>query len=178
MKLAAMMMVGPGEQDRYLPLVLAALDRFCDVIVTEDGHDFFDHEGRARQRLLEKTMAADPSHILAIDADEFVTDGPALRKACESPCPVLTLNLLYQKARRPRMPGLFCWPGAVLSGCRIAVVSAGFGSRRTLVRIQPSRLSPRWGTMQEGQANSGDGIPLETGRGRKALEGSTPSPSA
>lgn len=50
--------------------------------------------------------------------------------------------------------------------------SAGFGNRRTLVQIQPSRLD-KW----KGKP-IGDGIPLEPGRGLNSLEGSTPSPSA
>lgn len=39
----------------------------------------FEHEGDARQRLLDWTLEAEPTHILAIDGDEFVTDGALLR---------------------------------------------------------------------------------------------------
>lgn len=41
--------------------------------------DFFAHEGDARQRLLEFTLRLEPTHVLAIDADEFVADGRGLR---------------------------------------------------------------------------------------------------
>lgn len=91
MKLVASMIMGPGERERYLPFVLASLATFCDDVILGDGSDFFEHEGRARQRLLDATLAANPTHILAIDCDELVSDGAALRAACESECPVLTL---------------------------------------------------------------------------------------
>ncbi len=38
----------------------------------------------ARNRLLKFTLDDWPTHILAIDADEFVGDGQAVRRACES----------------------------------------------------------------------------------------------
>lgn len=59
----------------------------------EDPVDFFAHEGRARQRLLEATLARSPSHVLAIDADEFVADGAAVRRACSTPFNVWTLEM-------------------------------------------------------------------------------------
>lgn len=46
------------------------------------GAVFVNHAA-ARQRLMEFTLEGDPTHILAIDADEFIADGPTLRKACE-----------------------------------------------------------------------------------------------
>lgn len=45
---------------------------------------FYRHEGQARQRLLDWTLTGNPTHVLAIDADEFVTDGAAVRRACEA----------------------------------------------------------------------------------------------
>jgi hypothetical protein len=54
----------------------------------------FSHEGRARQRLLEWTLAAEPTHILSIDGDEFVADGRLVRHACLGPAAVLTLEML------------------------------------------------------------------------------------
>lgn len=71
------------ERGRYLDVFLDHLHDFCDEIVVardgEDGIDFFAHEGRARQQLLELTFAAEPTHVIAVDADEFVADGPGLR---------------------------------------------------------------------------------------------------
>jgi glycosyltransferase involved in cell wall biosynthesis len=51
------------------------------AILRNDHSVFYEHEGKARQALLDWTMQGDPSVVLAIDADEFVDDGQALRKA-------------------------------------------------------------------------------------------------
>jgi hypothetical protein len=103
MKLTAMMIVR-NEADRYLFPCIGHLLEFCDevrvlddcsedswvfdhpqVVVKHSLHSaFFEHEGRARQELLEWTMEGNPTHILAIDADEFVSDGQALRAAMEA----------------------------------------------------------------------------------------------
>lgn len=50
---------------------------------TQAGSLFVNHAAR-RQRLLELTVARDPAWVLAVDADEFVADGAALRSACET----------------------------------------------------------------------------------------------
>lgn len=50
-----------------------------DELASERLH--FEHEGRARQALLEHVLEQDPTHVLIIDADEFVSDGRALRDA-------------------------------------------------------------------------------------------------
>ncbi len=101
MKLIAMVMVGPGEQGRYLDPFLDHLLLFCDEVrvrsedstiawpgnvgveVLQTPPSFFEHEGRARQELLEWTMEGGPTHILAIDADEFIADGAWLRSEME-----------------------------------------------------------------------------------------------
>jgi glycosyltransferase involved in cell wall biosynthesis len=60
------------------------------VIVTSDadadrqGRSLFVNHAHARQRLLDFTVARDPTHILAVDADEFIDDGAALRAACQT----------------------------------------------------------------------------------------------
>ena len=58
------------------------------IPITPALHDapvaFFAHEGRARNRLLDATLARNPTHVLAIDADEFVADGPLLRQTLET----------------------------------------------------------------------------------------------
>lgn len=105
MKLVAMMVVH-NETDRYLGANVKSLLEFCDgVRILDDGStdspldlflneprvqylrreqsSFYENEGATRQALLEWTMAADPTHILAIDADEFVADGQKLRAAME-----------------------------------------------------------------------------------------------
>lgn len=105
MKLIASMIVR-NEADRYLDVCFESLLSFVDEIrVLDDGSDdwtqelvgaherivplrtndplFFRHEGRARQALLDWTMQGEPTHILALDADEFVADGQALRHAME-----------------------------------------------------------------------------------------------
>jgi hypothetical protein len=88
-KLVASLIVGENEGSRYLDQCLAHLAGFCDhiVIVSDaaqpESRRFYAHEGRARQHLLEETLAFNPTHVLAIDADEFVADGPAVRRALE-----------------------------------------------------------------------------------------------
>lgn len=117
MKLVASLIVH-NELSRYLKPCIMALEEFCDEIrVLDDGSDdggpqwlmrresvwlrantgdkFFENEGNARNRLLDWTLASDPTHVLAIDADEFVTDGRALRQALEHnpDQPVWTLKM-------------------------------------------------------------------------------------
>lgn len=105
-----------NELGRFLPLAIAHLQTFCDYIaVLDDASDdgspewlatqkrvallprskpgFFEHEGRTRQELYDFTLALKPTHILAIDCDEFVSDPKAIRQACEKPDPVFTLGL-------------------------------------------------------------------------------------
>lgn len=107
-----------NERDRYLEPVVSSLLEFCDELrVLDDSSDdgtyewlvgqervavtpnlgerFFAHEGQARQRLLEWTLEARPTHVLAIDADEFVADGRAVRAALDMDdlAPVWTLPM-------------------------------------------------------------------------------------
>jgi glycosyltransferase involved in cell wall biosynthesis len=106
MKLVASL-IARNELDRYLPTVIAHLAEFCDEIRVLDDFSvdgtyewllaqdavsvrrneesaFFVHEGHARQALLDWTLAASPTHVLAIDADELVSDGAALRRSIAS----------------------------------------------------------------------------------------------
>lgn len=102
-----------NELSRYLGWCLSHLLEFCDeIVVLDDGSTdgtwewltelhasdprvwvyttnaeggeslFIGHAGK-RQQLLDLTLAIDPTHILAIDADEFITDGVVLRTVCE-----------------------------------------------------------------------------------------------
>lgn len=103
MKLAAYMIVR-NELDRYLTPCIHSLLEYCDEVcvwddASTDGSremleglervfvsgskqpEFDAHEGRARQRALDWAMKRRPTHILAIDADEFVADGQMLRDA-------------------------------------------------------------------------------------------------
>lgn len=101
MKLVASLVVH-NELDRYLELCIDSLLEFCDLVAALDDHSddgtyefldrhpkvnvlratesFYAHEGRVRQDLLHWTLTAGPTHILAIDADEFVADGRMLRQ--------------------------------------------------------------------------------------------------
>ena len=99
-----------NELQRYLQPCIGALREFCDLVcVVDDGSTdgtyewladqyddqlrphfipegagfFAGHEGRRRQALLDWTLSFKPTHILAIDADEFVADGQAVRAFCE-----------------------------------------------------------------------------------------------
>lgn len=60
---------------------------------TRPGAPAFHLHAAARNRLLEFTLAGDPTYVLAVDADEFVTDGAAVRRACEKGGSVLTLEI-------------------------------------------------------------------------------------
>lgn len=137
-----------NELGRYLEPCIRHLQEFCDeirvlddrsadgtfewlqaqdrvVVRRNEGPHGFEDEGRARQTLLAWTLEAAPSHVLAVDADEFVSDGPALRVACEtSPAGLLSLTvvevwkasgrLLFAREdggwRRHGMPCVWC-PG-------------------------------------------------------------------
>jgi glycosyltransferase involved in cell wall biosynthesis len=104
MRLVASMVVR-NEMDRYLPRCIDELREFCDEIrVLDDGStdgtsDYLrgttgvyvlDNGGppyaedklAASRALHEWTLVAEPTFILAVDADEFVTDGIRLREVC------------------------------------------------------------------------------------------------
>lgn len=51
------------------------------VVVRRSSSRFFEHEGRVRQELLEWTLDAYPTHVVAIDADELIPQGKLLRAA-------------------------------------------------------------------------------------------------
>lgn len=116
MKLVASMIV-KNEMRRYLPLAVRHLLTYCDEIrvlddgstdgtyewlqdtegvevLRNEGPHFFEHEGQARQRLLEWTFAADADYVLAIDADEFVGNPSAITEAMASEAPVYILSLV------------------------------------------------------------------------------------
>jgi glycosyltransferase involved in cell wall biosynthesis len=54
------------------------------VVYSQNNSTFFAHEGQARQRALEWTLSGDPTHIVNLDLDEFVSDGAALRRLVAS----------------------------------------------------------------------------------------------
>jgi hypothetical protein len=103
-----------NELERYLQVTIPHLLTFCEEVAVLDdystdgswdylddlegvslkrnsGPSFFEHEGKARQALLDWTLGGNPSHILAIDADEIVTDPVALRTLTGSRNGVWTL---------------------------------------------------------------------------------------
>ncbi|HEY1309294.1 MAG TPA: glycosyltransferase family 2 protein [Vicinamibacterales bacterium] len=119
MKLAASMVV-KNELGRYLPECIGHLREFCDlVVVLDDGSTdrtgewlddntdemmvvqhldpsdgfFSGHEGRKRNELLRFTLNQLPDWVLAIDADEFISDGQAVRDYCAGPREVGTLEM-------------------------------------------------------------------------------------
>lgn len=115
MKLIASLVVR-NELSRYLRPCIESLLEFCDeirvvddfsddgtyefllgagVCVTTANETFYAHEGRARNALLDWTLEGEPTHILHIDADEFIADGRTLRKALETqePASVWTVRM-------------------------------------------------------------------------------------
>lgn len=106
MKLVASL-ITHDEMGRYLQPCVSSLREFCDevrvlddfssdgsyewmlsqqrvAVLSNGGDSFFTHEGNARNTLLEWTLDGDPTHVLAIDADEFVSDGSAVRRMLEA----------------------------------------------------------------------------------------------
>lgn len=113
MKLVASLIVH-NEADRYLRPCLEHLATYCDeIVVLDDGSTddttailrdaervtgftasrstFYENEGRARQALIDVTLESNPTHIFAIDADEFVSDPLRLRKVLEAGADVARL---------------------------------------------------------------------------------------
>lgn len=67
-----------GSTDRTADIA----DSYPEVFVQQNrGPAFFEFESEARNGLLDWTMRAEPNYVLAIDADEFVGDTVAVRKA-------------------------------------------------------------------------------------------------
>jgi hypothetical protein len=107
MKLVASMPVR-NELGRYLRSTVTAALSYCDELVAVDdgssdgtfeyledlervtvaraseaGWSSGGSEHSTRQQLFELTLAAEPTHVLAIDADELVSDGQRLRSVLE-----------------------------------------------------------------------------------------------
>jgi glycosyltransferase involved in cell wall biosynthesis len=99
-------MIVKNEMERYLPLAVEHLLTYVDEVrVLDDGSTdgsfeylsaktgvevlrnpgphFFEHEGRARQNLLNFVFQAKPDYVLGIDADEFVGDPEKIRAAID-----------------------------------------------------------------------------------------------
>ncbi len=79
-----------NELHRYLPACVEHLREFCDeIVVVDDASDdgttewLMDAGGKTRDRLLATAMRYRPTHIIPLDADELVADGPALRALIE-----------------------------------------------------------------------------------------------
>lgn len=106
MKLVAAV-ITKNEVRRYLRTTIASLTTFCDdvrvlddfsddgtyewllqepgvSVLTNSGPTFDAHEGKARNALLQWVREAEPTHVLAVDADELISDGRTLRRLLES----------------------------------------------------------------------------------------------
>ena len=121
MKLVASLIVH-NEASKYLKPCIEMLQGFTDEIravddaSTDGSHSlmqemgvhvhrndrsvFYEHEGRARQQLLEWTMESEPTHILVVDGDELVEHGDQLRAALEAPTPFPSLRERRQRGAR------------------------------------------------------------------------------
>ena len=109
-------MIVRNELDRYLAPAVEHLLTFCDEVAmvddggTDDTHawasrqdgvycaktgasHFYEHEGRARQFLLEWTLLRSPDYVLSIDADEFVGQPNQVRDVCAQGGPAYTLQM-------------------------------------------------------------------------------------
>lgn len=71
-------------------------------VLRSESSVFFENEGAARQALLSWTLEGEPTHVLAIDADEFVADGETLRMLVERrpdvPAWTLTMQEIWKVA--------------------------------------------------------------------------------
>lgn len=87
-----------GSSDNWADALLVRGDGAVDLdrlhVLRSEASWFWQDEGLARHTLLDWTLTGEPDWVLAIDADEFITDGAALRAACESTgASVLTVNM-------------------------------------------------------------------------------------
>lgn len=160
MILAASMVVR-NELSRYLPLVIEHLRGFCDQIsVLDDGSTdgtlqylqsqidgqlsvrgnpsgTFDlHEGQTRQALLDFTLERAPTHVLAIDGDEFISDGQALRALLEAQPAVGAWAL--------RMTEIW---NVTEDGMQVRLDGAWHPYQRVHVWAVPSQLNANWRIM-------------------------------
>ena len=114
-----------NELNRYIGPCVDHLLEFCDEIrVLDEGStdgwsdkrcvilrnppregDAFVNHAQMRQRLLDFTLEGGPDWILAIDADEFITDGLAVRKECSLP-PFGALKVCLQEVWKVHRDGL------------------------------------------------------------------------
>lgn len=61
--------------------------------VDRNAEPAFHRHAEARNKLLQFTLVGWPSHVLSIDADEFVSDGAAVRRACEGKGDLFSLTI-------------------------------------------------------------------------------------
>ena len=162
MKLVASL-VTHNEMGRYLQPCVRSLLGFCDEIavlddrsddgtaewlgslervrmMTNPGAPMFEHEGYARQRLLDWTVEAKPSHVLAIDADEFVADGQKVRMAIDRYPHVQAFTLSMQEIWKA-CPDTLCV--RTDGGWRVHDVPILFAVPPNPLRDQSFRMSPK-----------------------------------
>lgn len=160
MKLIASMVVH-NERGRYLDLCLSSLLGFCDEVrILDDGStddlpeylqsefshaeavrlfvkrqersSFFQHEGQTRQALYRWTLEGNPTHVLAIDADEFIGNGALLRREVERdrsmPVWVLMVDEVWS-----------AWPD-----CLCIRTDGSWGNRRASILYRVTEDSKNW----------------------------------
>lgn len=163
MRLIASMIVR-DEEGRYLREVIPHLLDFCDEIrVTDDGstdgtyevlREFqrvairrtptpqFEHnEGIARHENFVWALAGNPTHILAIDADELVSDGLRLRAALEDEPDVPVWTLLVTEVWKVAEEGLWLRVDGGWSPHRAPVLYKAPEAADNRWRIPPRRLA-------------------------------------
>ena len=119
-------LITKNEKEKYLKQCIESLQGFVDEIRAVDDNStdgthslmsemgvkvhrndrsvFYEHEGRARQQLLEWTMDAEPTHVLVVDGDELVVDGDQLRAKMLEPQPFPSLRERRQRGRSSYQP--------------------------------------------------------------------------
>ena len=119
-------LITKNEKEKYLKQCIESLQGFVDEIRAVDDNStdgthslmsemgvkvhrndrsvFYEHEGRARQQLLDWTMEAEPTHILVVDGDELVEHGDQLRAKMLEPQPFPSLRERRQRGRSSYQP--------------------------------------------------------------------------
>lgn len=129
-----------------------------NVTERDDYADFHRH-AQARNALLGWTLKGEPDYVLAVDADEFVADGQAVRRVCETGADVVTLEMAEVWEACPdllcirqdggwRAHEIGCvWRAAAFSKRALSLADRGHATGRVPDAVHGGRVRPS-GTSQ------------------------------
>lgn len=152
-----------NELERYLRPCIDSLLTFCDEVRVQDdgsvdgsyewlssqagvvvkrneGVSWRENEGLLHQQLLDFTLEGRPTHVLAIDADEFIPDGERFRRVLKNaPAETIAFTLCMREVWRLGSPMLVRADG----GWRPHPVAIAF--RADGERVRTAREWKIWG---------------------------------